>query len=278
MSSQQEDSVSNADKWSTASERYQERIGWTTIYGTSRIVELVNTFYPFTDTSYVLDVGTGGGSIPIKIRERAPAGTKILATDISPGMLAQVDKLKLPNVVTQQEDAVTLGGLDSDVFSHVFTSFAIQFTPDTPETVRQLYRVLRPGGMAGIVIWGDYAGPLDIHDRACRLVKPDYKPADPNTRGAWTSIREHQAQLQSAGFKNVGTDCCLMPFHCESGEQFCEYWFGYNNPVPGKLLKAAEEQGIDMEQLRTVMAKLVDEEFEGGKGVYFTAVLGWGSK
>lgn len=270
--------VPQPDKWSTASERYQERIGDCTKHGTARIVKYIDSFHPLTEDSYCLDVGTGAGSLPIKIREYAPAGTRILATDISPGMLEQVVALKLPNVITQLEDAVTLSGLKDNEFSHVFTSFAIQFTPDPPATIRQMHRVLKPGGMAGIVIWADYHGLNDIHDRACRLIKHDFVPENAYTSKAWSGKDDHRRQLEAAGFQNVGVEAMLMPWKCSSGANHAEYWFEHQNPIPTKLINAAVQQGISRELLRSTMEKLVDEEYQGGKAIYCGAVCGWGTK
>lgn len=272
------ENVTSPEAWTTASSAYQERIGRMTMHGTARIVEYINAMAPFQDDSLVLDVGTGAGSLPIKIKEQAPAATKILATDISPGMLKQVDSLTLPNVNTQIEDAVTLAGLKDNIFSHVFTSFAIQFTPDQAATVRQMYRVTKPGGIAGIVIWGDYTGLAEIHNRACRLIKPFFVPESPMAAHAWSGEAEHQRQIEAAGFKAVATECMAMPWHATSGEHYAEYWFNYKNPVPEKMIAAAEQQGIAREHLRSTIVKLVDDEYNGGKAVFCTAVLGWGTK
>ncbi|QIW99509.1 hypothetical protein AMS68_005027 [Peltaster fructicola] len=278
MSTKQDSDVTRPAGWDEISERYQGLVGRMTLHGTTRIVEYVNTVAPFQEDSYVLDVGAGGGSVEIVIRERAPAGTKILATDIAVGMLAQIDALKLPNVTTQQEDAVNLAGLKNDTFTHAFTTYAIQFTPDAQEAVNQMYRVLKPGGTAGILIWGDYVGMADIHDRACRLVNPQYRAAEPMAGKAWSGRVEHRQALMKAGFQNVEINGCLMPWYTETGEDFARYWFDFKNPVPELMLAGAAKQGITREQLRPVVTKLVNDEYSGPRGIVGTAVLGWGTK
>jgi ubiquinone/menaquinone biosynthesis C-methylase UbiE len=74
-------------------------------------------------------MGCGTGSLTVVIHEKSPT-TSILAVDIAPGMLEEVNKLRLPNVSTQQEDGTTLAGLEDASFTHAVTSFAIMFIPD----------------------------------------------------------------------------------------------------------------------------------------------------
>jgi len=147
------DVLSEAKAWDGFSSSYQNRIGACTMHGIARLVSILASKAPFNEHSFVLDNGTGGGSIARTITQRFPS-TKILATDISPGMLAQVDALALPNVTTQIEDAVTLAGLAHNTFTHSLTSFAIQFTPDMRACVHAMYRTLKANGIAGFAIWG----------------------------------------------------------------------------------------------------------------------------
>jgi len=137
------DSVTDHTRWTKASGLYQDRIGKCTFLGTERLVDKVDELLPFDANGYVLDNGCGSGSITVRVTDKCPQ-TPILATDLSTGMLAQVDKLGLPNVTTKRADAVTLAGVDDETFMHVLSSFMIQFTPSAQSTVQAMYRVLKP--------------------------------------------------------------------------------------------------------------------------------------
>lgn len=270
------DTVTEHERWSKASSRYQERIGKTTSVGTERLVDIVNKLSPFDSDSRVLDNGAGGGSLTIKVVEKSST-TRVLATDLSVGMLEVIDNLKLRGVTTQREDAVTLSCLSNDSFSHVMSSFMIQYTPDAHATLASMYRVLAPGGIAGIAIWGPRT-IADIHDKACYRLKPTYKSAPPSAAGSWSSKEDHKIALDKAGFKDVAIDTVWMPFECKNADHFLDYWFGYGNPVPRKMIEHWTAAGGDLEALKDEVRKVVQEEYADGADIGFEAVLGWGSK
>ncbi|KAK8203398.1 hypothetical protein M8818_005289 [Zalaria obscura] len=269
--------LTKQESWTHASEGYQQRIGACTVHGTARLVEIINELSPFTEDSYVLDNGAGTGSILIKVKEKSPA-TKILATDISPGMLERVDALKLPNVSTQVEDASTLAGLPDDTFTHVLTSFMIQFTPDPHVAVKAMHRVLAPNQVVGIAIWGTAIDHQIIHEKACARLNPDYVAPRPETVKSWRSEPDHRDAMAKAGFKDVGTEAVRMPFYCRDADHFLEYWFDSKNPVPKMFHDDWTAHGGDLAALRAECGKIVQEEYDGGKDIFMGATLGWGRK
>ena len=139
VASQSVDRLTEHQRWTAAADHYHDVVGNCTMHGTKRLVKVSNDISSFHATSYVLDVGAGTGSLARQVVERE-TGVRVLATDISEGMLATIDKLALPGVSTQHEDAVTLSGLADNTFTHGLSSFAIQFTPDPAACVRSLYR------------------------------------------------------------------------------------------------------------------------------------------
>ena len=178
---------------------------------------------PLARESYALDVGAGSGTLAACI-VRTNKETRVLATDISQGMLDEIAKRQLPNVTTQIEDAVSLSGIKDNTFSHAFTSFAIQFTPDPLACVESLHRVLVPGGVVGIAVWGKDTDISTAHNAACKRLDPDYVPALPATSGAWFDRNEHQNILHKVGFKYVKTETIQMPVEFKDAKGACDYW------------------------------------------------------
>jgi SAM-dependent methyltransferase len=94
----------------------------------------------------VLEVGCGAASAA---RWLATAGARVVATDLSAGMLrhaeagAEASGVRVPLV---QSDALALP-LRSGAFDIVCTAFgAVPFVADSAALMREVYRVLRPGG------------------------------------------------------------------------------------------------------------------------------------
>ncbi|GAB7339550.1 hypothetical protein MBLNU457_6160t1 [Dothideomycetes sp. NU457] len=275
---QNADVLSKPEAWNGFSHTYQTRIGTCTMHGTSRLVEILANEAPFNSHSYVHDNGTGGGSIARAIKERYPT-TKILATDISPGMLKQVDSADLPGVTTQLVDAVTQAGLDDNTFTHSLTSFAIQFTPDMLATVQSMHRTLKPGGVVGFANWGAGTCVDIVHDAAGKRLDPSYQKLSVYPAGAWNSEQEQRDAMTKVGFKDVKTLSMNMPFAFESAEDYAHWYFGpFGNPVAAKLLADWKKHGGDLEELKFAVQDVVREQYDDGKGLAMEAVLAWGTK
>ncbi|KAK3676614.1 hypothetical protein LTR78_003388 [Recurvomyces mirabilis] len=213
------------------------------------------------------------------INEKCPK-TRIIATDIAPDMLAQVDALHLPDVTTKRVDGATLEGLGVGEFSHALSSFAISFIPEprvlrkeeatdrVAIAVRSLYRVVKPGGMVGIATWSariDWG--LAIGTVAKRL-KPDYAFHIPESASTWRTEVEHNAVLQAVGLKAVQTETVRMPLAVADAQGVVDYAFRGGKPrdeEDGGGLEGAGQGGSEGE-LEAEYARVVGEDFPDGVG------------
>lgn len=97
----------------------------------------------------VLDVATGTGRLPAALLAQPAFRARIVAGDISPGMLRQA-QVKLSGhadrVTWIRHDAQRLPFRDAS-FDVVTCLEAIEFFPRPPEAVAELARVLKPGGL-----------------------------------------------------------------------------------------------------------------------------------
>ena len=109
---------------------------------------------PITKDSHILDAGAGAGSLTIEVKHQCHAAS-VLATNISTRTrtLEQIELLHLADVTTRQADAMGVADIADGKFTHVVSSFAIQFTSDCSNTVESMYRVVTRGRVAGISIW-----------------------------------------------------------------------------------------------------------------------------
>jgi SAM-dependent methyltransferase len=105
----------------------------------------------------VLDVcsGSGGSALPAaeKIRPRG----SVVAVDLAERLIelarAKAKAKGLRNIEFKTDDMLTLGYPDSS-FDAVICVFGIFFVPDMPAAVRELWRMVRPGGRLAITTWG----------------------------------------------------------------------------------------------------------------------------
>ena len=98
----------------------------------------------------VLDVGTGTGVlVPHLLRAVGPAG-RIVAVDVSPAMLEVARGKGFPSRVSfLQADVQHLPLPDAD-FDRVICNAALPHFEDRAHSIREMVRVLRPGGTLAI--------------------------------------------------------------------------------------------------------------------------------
>ena len=118
-------------------------------YGWRRsLVQAVNRISPVD----VLDLATGSGDVAFALRRGLAPGTRIVGMDFCQPMLdqANVKKSALPassqtNLVFQQGDGLALPVADAS-FDAVTISFGLRNMADRDRSLREMLRVLRPGG------------------------------------------------------------------------------------------------------------------------------------
>jgi len=107
--------------------------------------------------SGVLDVCCGSGASAIPAAERVGAHGRVLAVDLSAGLLAlaraKAERRRLTNIEFRLGDLESLG-LPSDHFDAVICVFGIFFIPEMTAAARELWRMVRPGGSIALTTWG----------------------------------------------------------------------------------------------------------------------------
>jgi SAM-dependent methyltransferase len=91
----------------------------------------------------LLDIGTGPGDFPLRLRRAGHLG-RLVGIDASPGMIAKA-KSAGEDVEFLQADAQSLPFPD-DSFDLVTARHMLYHVPDIPKALREIHRILRPGG------------------------------------------------------------------------------------------------------------------------------------
>ena len=104
----------------------------------------------------VLDVASGTGVVARAAARRTGAEGRVVATDISPAMIEfcanHPPEPAAAPIETAVASATELGRADGE-FDVVLCQQGMPFFPDRPGAAREMRRVLRPGGVAGIAVW-----------------------------------------------------------------------------------------------------------------------------
>lgn len=112
----------------------------------------------FKSGARVLDVCCGSGASAFPAVEKVGADGSVLGVDLAEGLveLAQSKAIQrnISNVEFRVGDMLELDFPDEH-FDAVICVFGIFFVPDMPAAVKELWRMVSPGGVLAITTWGE---------------------------------------------------------------------------------------------------------------------------
>ena len=207
------------------------------------------------DGGRVLEIACGTGILTEHLRRALPAEVEILATDLNPGMLdfARASRGDLPGVQYEVADALALPYPD-DAFDAVVCQFGIMFFPDLSEGLKEMLRVLRPGGFVACNVWdslevNSVAGVA--HDTIARYFEAD-PPTFLKTPFGSCAMDPTVDAFRAIGFDRVVCEAVGDTVERPSAEEVAR---GFVEGNPG-VIEIRERAKADPE---TIVAALADE-------------------
>lgn len=99
----------------------------------------------------VLDVACGTGILARELAAQVGTSGSVAGLDLMPGMV-EVAKQIAPNIEWKQGSAEELPFPDQS-FDVVVSQFGLMFFPDRAKSLREMLRVLTPGGHLAVAVW-----------------------------------------------------------------------------------------------------------------------------
>ena len=215
--------------------------------------------------SRVLDVAAGAGDQTLDIAVRVGPSGAVVATDLSPAIVALAQErarcagfAQVQCVVADGEDLqVEPGAFDAAV-----CRLGLMFFPDPLQGLAEMHRALRPGGGVCTVV---FAGPQNnpcitiLMATALRHAGlPAPVPGAPFAKGSLFSLGRPghiDALFKEAGFRDVATTAVNAVFHLPSVDDYLAFVRSSASPIlqilAGLTPAAAEAVWSDIrEQLR----------------------------
>ncbi len=210
----------------------------------------------------ILDVGAGTGTLALSAVQRWPEA-RVVVSDAAAGMLdvarrrlaekAQPDAARI-EFALGPADGLPLPDASVDV---AMSSFVLQLVPDRPAALREIGRVLRPGGLLAYVTWldRDAPGPFraaeEFDEAVFELEIEEPEEGHEPHAGDVRSGRAAAAELRRAGFVNASAREELL-VHDWTMESYLEYKLAYDERALVKWL----DQGRRAELERNARARL----------------------
>ena len=158
----------------------------------------------------VLDVACGTGVVTRLVAQRVGRAGKVVGLDLNPGMLAvavsaTANEPSTSASITWQEASATKMPFPNAAFDIVCCQLGLQFFPDRPAGLREMYRVMVTGGRLGLMVWrgiehspgfGFLAAALAQHvsNEAAGIMRAPFALAD---------AEELRGLIATAGFRDI---------------------------------------------------------------------------
>jgi SAM-dependent methyltransferase len=204
-------------QWETAAEawdRWGSFIGRWLKPATDRMLDLAQ----IGPGSHVVDVAAGAGEQTLTAARRVGPGGRVLATDISPGILRYAqqaaDAAGLNNVETLELDGEQHDTLDAATFDAAISRVGLIYFPDQQRALQGLHRCLKPGGRVSVVVYSTpqknefFSIPVGIIRRRAQLPAPFPGQPGPFSLGADGVLTR---VLESAGFRDARVEAVDCP-------------------------------------------------------------------
>lgn len=188
--------------------------------------------------SRVLDVAAGAGDQTLAIAERVGPTGQVLATDLSPVILALARHNAVQaghaHVQTQLADGEDLR-VDACSFDAVVCRLGLMLFADPLRGLREMHRALRPGGgVCTLVFSQPEHNPCITLLMSTALKHAGLPPRDPFAPGGLLSLgRPGRARelFVAAGFEEVATTRIDAPFHLPSVKAYLDFVRSSASPI-----------------------------------------------
>ncbi len=152
----------------------------------------------------ILDLGSGHGEPGCTIAAAFP-DAYVICSDLAPSMLRlaaqRAADRKLTNVGTKELDLCDLGAIEDGSQDVVTANFALQHAPDLVLSLREIFRVLKPGGVLVGTLWQEFSVPVVASEVFANVM--GLPPPDTAAEKYSGSMRLADVDMVNGAFKSV---------------------------------------------------------------------------
>ena len=174
----------------------------------------------------VLDVACGSGYPALAAATRVRPGGTVVATDISPEMVAVASRRAkadgFDNIQFIEMDAEELHFTDAS-FDAVTNAYGLMFCPEPQRALAEIRRVLKPGGRVALTAWDDPSkSPFFSAISGVAASFLALQPPNPAAPGPFrfAPIGTLETMLRDAGFSDARVEGLPATFELASADEY----------------------------------------------------------
>jgi ubiquinone/menaquinone biosynthesis C-methylase UbiE len=190
----------------------------------------------------VLDVACGTGVVARLVAQYVGPAGEVVGLDLNPGMLAVARSMRPSGMIEWQEGSAVALPFPDAAFDVVFCQQGLQFFPDRPAAVREMYRVLAPGGRLALSVWRPIQqspGFAALAEALGRHVSPE-AAALMHAPFALAHAEELRALIAGAGFGDVVIRPAIKTLRFPSPEEFVQCYLA-GSPLSGVVTQMSAD-------------------------------------
>jgi SAM-dependent methyltransferase len=259
--------------WSTVADAWAEHADYVDGRGagvTERMLDLAD----LRPGQRVLELACGPGSVGLEAARRVGPTGHVMMSDVVAEMTAiaagRASLAGLTNVSTRELDLEQIEQPDNS-FDVVLCREGLMFAPDPGRAVREIQRVMRPGGRVALAVWG----PRDLNPwlslvfeaMSAQLGMPIPPPGVPGP----FSLDDPEKLLQLVGDAGLGDAVVAefpTPLHAASFEQ----WWTRTSALAGPLATMLSSLPAEAAQALEARLRQAVRPYETPTGLEFPGV------
>jgi ubiquinone/menaquinone biosynthesis C-methylase UbiE len=228
--------------------------GWQTWWatfeqGAQRVSDKIVELAEIKPGDRVLDIATGIGEPAITAARRVRPNGKVVATDISPQMLAiamaRAKSLGLDGVMEFRESDAEALDFPKSTFNAILSRWGLMFLPNLPAALTGIRQLLAPNGRLSAAVWST-PSKVPLLDLAFSTVRKQISaPAPPAGTPGPFALADADALERSfgqAGFKDIRIETLQITFGFDSPDSYTRFHQQIAAPIQAMLSSQNEER------------------------------------
>lgn len=202
----------------------------------------------------VLDLGSGTGYPALLAGDVVGSEGSVVGIDLAESMLAVATRkakaLGMQHVTFRTGDVTTLP-FDAGSFDAVISRFCLMFLPEIPKALKEILRVLKPGGYVAAAVWSAPEKnpfiriPMDV----IKTITP-LPPPDPEAPGIFRLAKpgDLAGMMERAGLALLSDDEFTAEVTYATAEEFFRSMMDIAAPIQNLFATLTPEQKTEAEQ------------------------------